>query len=376
MKTSGIYIHIPFCIAKCIYCDFYSVVDQEDHINDFVYNLNKEIKNIKINENDWKFDSIYLGGGTPSLLNPFQLESILSVLQKKVDISKIVEFTLEANPGEFSPKKLEDFRALGVNRVSIGIQSFNDKYLHFLTRIHTSKEAINSFRFARDAGFENINCDLIYNIPDQSIIDWEIDLKQLIKLNPEHISAYSLTIEKGTVLYDLIKNGSIKMPNDETFNKLYTTTTRILKNNGYEQYEISNFAKQGKESKHNFHYWNHDRYIGFGPSAHSFDGKKRWNNYNNLEQYNLFLENGKSPIEAFDYIDENNMINEIVGFGLRMTKGIAFSKIPKNKIKDLKLRIENIMNKYPGMIIVDHEKLRLNQKGMQFADSIAVELML
>ncbi len=376
MQTAGIYIHIPFCITKCIYCDFYSVAEQDDRIDNFVNALIAEIKNSDTDVSKWKFDTVFIGGGTPSILSQTQLEKIISALDKSFDLSNNIEFTLEANPGEAPLDKLQDFRTLGINRLSIGIQSFNPELLKFLSRIHTSDDAVNTFNSARKAGFDNINCDLIYNITDQSANDWKNDLNELVELDPEHISAYSLTVENGTVLNDLVNKKTIQIPDDEMQIDLYNTATEILSKNKYRQYEISNFSKAGKECLHNLHYWNHDKYIGFGASAHSFDGLKRWNNYSNLEQYILMIENDKSPIESYDYISENDRINEIVGFGLRMIDGVALNKIPDNRIIELKDSVQKIRNKYPDMIIIDNSNLRLNQRGLQFADAIAVELML
>ena len=273
MKTSGIYIHIPFCAAKCIYCDFYSVADQDDRIDAFVDSLVMEINKSDVDVTNWKFDTIFIGGGTPSLLNAIQLEKIIDALSKKYDLSNIIEFTMEANPGEAPFDKLKDFRSLGVNRLSMGVQSFKSNLLSFLSRIHSADDAINTFKSARKAGFDNINCDLIYNIPNQSLNDWKDDLKQLIELNPEHISAYSLTVEQNTPLFGLVNSNSVKMPDDEIHLEFNSIAYELLKKNDFIQYEISNYSKLDKECFHNLHYWDNDTYLGFGPSAHSFDGQ-------------------------------------------------------------------------------------------------------
>lgn len=376
MKSSGIYIHIPFCIAKCNYCDFYSVAGQDEKIDQFVSSLITEIEKTNLDVNKWTFDTIFIGGGTPSLLSAQQLEWIITAINKNFGLNNIVEFTMEVNPGEAPLRKLQDFRSMGVNRLSIGVQSFNSKLLQFLTRIHSAKDAIDTYNSARNAGFDNINCDLVYNIPDQTLADWENDLIELIELGPEHISAYSLTVEEGTALYDLVLNETIKMPDDEIQVDFYNSTVNILDSHKFQQYEISNYSKPGKSCLHNLHYWNHDKYIGFGPSAHSFDGKQRWKNFRNLEQYVLMIENDKSPIESYDKVNDNDSINEIIGFGLRMTNGVEFHDIPDSIVKALKYRVENAQEKFPDMIILNNNRLRLNQKGMRFADAIAVELMI
>ncbi|MBU0529709.1 radical SAM family heme chaperone HemW, partial [bacterium] len=330
MHTSGIYIHIPFCKAKCIYCDFYSVAGQNDKIKHFVTTLIREIETCSVDTSKLIFDTIFIGGGTPSLLNTDHIEKIISALNNKYDLSNVKEFTIEVNPGEAPEEKLKDFYSLGINRLSIGVQSFKSELLKFLSRIHSAEDVFRTFQSARVAGFENINCDLIYNIPGQSLKDWQDDLETLVKLNPEHISAYSLTVEHDTKLFELVNNKSVIMPIDELHQEFNSITLDILSKNNYAQYEISNYSQPNGECLHNLHYWDNDFYLGFGPSAHGYDGKKRWNNYRNLDKYISLLENGQSPLETVDKITEIDKINEIIGFGLRMTKGFEISRIPTN----------------------------------------------
>jgi len=372
MKTSGIYIHIPFCIAKCIYCDFYSVAGQDGRIDIFVERLIKEIENSEIT--NWKFDTIFIGGGTPSLLTAKQLELIVSTLDKKFDLSHIIEFTLEANPGEAPEQKLQDFRSIGVNRLSIGVQTFNPNLLKFLSRIHSPEDAINTFESARRVGFDNINCDLIYNIPNQSIDDWQSDIEQIVDMEPEHISAYSLTVEQNTKLHELVTADKIKMPNDAFHVEFNEVAYTLLKDNGYTKYEISNYSKPNYECGHNLHYWEHDTYIGFGPSAHSFDGTKRWNNSSNLNQY--LGSKSVDCIENSETLTDIDIANEIIGFGLRMNKGADLTKIHSDLIGRVKDQLVNAQNKFPDMIFEEENYIRLNQKGMHFADAIAVEMLI
>lgn len=376
MNTAGIYIHIPFCKAKCIYCDFYSVAGQDDRIANFVNILISEIETCQVDTSKWTFDTIFIGGGTPSLLNAKQLEKIITALNNKYDLSKIIEFTIEANPGEAPKEKLQDFYSLGINRLSIGVQSFNTELLQFLSRIHTVEDVFKTFQSTRTAGFDNINCDLIYNIPGQSLEDWQSDLNTLVNLNPEHISAYSLTVEKETKLYQLVYNKSVQMPPDKLHEHFNTLTLSSLNKHNYAQYEISNYSKNDKECLHNLHYWENDFYLGFGPSAHSYDGKKRWNNHSNLDRYISLIENGKSPVESFDDITEVKRINEIIGFGLRMTKGFEISQVPLHLINQFQKQLKQAQIKFPSMIIEENHRIKLTQTGMNFADAIAVELLL
>ncbi len=376
MNIAGIYIHVPFCKTKCIYCDFYSVTGQDERIDNFVNMLICEIEQCPIDASNWTFDTIFIGGGTPSLLNVQQMEKIISTLDNSYDLSKIKEFTIEANPGEAPKEKLIDFYSLGINRLSIGVQSFKAELLKFLSRIHSADDVFRTFKSARDAGFENINCDLIYNIPRQSLEDWQNDLNTLIKLNPEHISAYSLTVEQNTKLFELVQNKSIIMPVDELHQQFNDITYSILRNNSYLQYEISNYSQSNKECFHNLHYWENDFYLGFGPSAHGYDGIKRWNNFSNLDKYISLVKNGESPIENFDYITEIKRINEIIGFGLRMVNGFDLLKIPVDLRKVFDEQLQQTQLKFPQMIIEEKNQIKLTQDGFNFADAIAVELMI
>ena len=209
MQPAGIYLHIPFCAVKCMYCDFYSIADRKESIPRFIKSLITEIDRCNVNCSAWKFDTVFIGGGTPSLLEPLHVESILSALQNKYDLSNVKEFTLEANPGEAPKDRLKAFHSLGINRLSIGIQSLQPSLLKFLTRIHTHDQVYNTYDDARSVGFDSVNCDLIYSIPGQSWNVWEQDLNQVINMAPDHISAYTLTLEKGTDLFQMVKNLSL-----------------------------------------------------------------------------------------------------------------------------------------------------------------------
>ncbi len=376
MNTSGIYVHIPFCKSKCIYCDFYSVAGQNNRIENFINVLIREIETCQVDITKWIFDTIFIGGGTPSLLNVEQMEKIISALNNKFDLSNVKEFTIEANPGEAPREKLKYFYSLGINRLSIGVQSFKSELLQFLSRIHSTEDVFITFQAARDVGFENINCDLIYNIPGQSLDDWQDDLDTLLKLNPEHISAYSLTVEQNTKLFELVLNNSIQMPKDEKHLEFNSISYELLKKHDFIQYEISNYSKSGMECLHNLHYWDNDFYLGFGPSAHGYNGINRWNNYSNLDKYITLIENDKSPIETSAKISEIERINEIIGFGLRMTKGFDISRIPTNLLNQFQKQLKQAQIKFPEMIVEENNRLKLTQTGFNFADAIAVELML
>jgi oxygen-independent coproporphyrinogen-3 oxidase len=375
MKRAGLYIHIPFCRAKCTYCDFYSVADRDEQIPGFIDALIQELNNTKINTTEWIIDTIFIGGGTPSLLSPDDLRQILGVVQKVFSIDSWAEITLEANPGEAPGNKLIGFLEVGINRLSIGAQSFNKNALQFLTRIHSAEDIFKTFESARNSGFENINCDMIYNIPGQSVDDWKKDLSKIIELSPEHISVYSLTVEKGTPLFKEIHSGRIKMPFESVTMKMLRWANMHLNNSGFRQYEISNYALQGFECKHNLHYWKIEPYFGFGPSAHSFDGEKRWSNISNLDQYVRSIRNNRSPIQHTSVITDLTLANEMIGFGMRMNAGISLNQLPFQYRSALSQKINSLGSQWAGMIIQESNRIRLSDRGMLYADALAVELM-
>jgi len=369
MTRAGIYLHFPFCKLKCIYCDFYSVADRDDEVSRFVQAIIKEIEFCELDTSSWIFDTIFFGGGTPSLLEPGHLEIILNALNKKFDLAAVDEWTLEANPGEAPLEKLQAFRKLGLNRLSIGVQSLEPGLLKFLTRIHNVEQVFNTFEHARSAGFDNINCDLIFNIPGQTMDIWQRDLKRIVELKPEHISAYSLTVESGTVLNKLILQNKVTIPDDDYSAELYTWTQKYLSSGGYVQYEISNWSKSGKECRQNLHYWQIHPYLGFGPSAHGFDGKNRYNNFRNLDRYFQIIESGKLPIENQGAVSSKDMTNDLIGFGLRTNRGVQTNRIPGE------FRIQ-IPEKWSSYLINENGKLKLSEDGFIFADAIAVDLMI
>jgi len=375
MKYAGIYIHIPFCAVKCMYCDFYSITDREDAIPQFVEAMCWEIKNCTTDVSDWEFDTIFIGGGTPSLLKAIHIDRILSCLNKSYDLSNVKEFTIEANPGEAPKDRLKDLKSMGINRLSIGVQSLQPQLLKFLTRIHSKEQVFETYNNARASGFNNINCDLIYSIPNQTLNMWEQDLSTIIKMEPEHISAYALTVEKGTDLFSMVYNNKISMPSDRQGGDWFIKTHDILSYNGYQPYEISNFSKAGFECRHNLHYWDIDPYLAFGPSAHGFDGIHRWNNARSLDQYIERIRTEKSPISKIERIELFDHLNELIGFGLRMRKGVDINMIPFDHQKEFQKKIVLVSKKYPDCFQSASDIISLTQKGMLYSDRIIPELI-
>ncbi len=376
---SGIYLHIPFCERKCIYCDFYSV-ENLNLLSDFAELLIKEIEIFKSESEfvaDTIFDTIYFGGGTPSLLEISQFEKILNSLFKNFKISTNAEITVETNPGTVDKLKLTKFRKIGINRLSFGVQSFFDDDLTFLGRIHTSETAINCVKFAFESGFENVSVDLIFGLPGQDEGRLLVNLEKIIELNIPHVSAYNLIVERGTPLYELVKFGKVKLPDDDEQAELYELTIEFFEGAGYKHYEVSNFAKDGFECRHNLKYWQYENYIGFGPSAHSFWVNKRWWNVANLEKYAKAINSGKLPIANFEILNYEKMVEEFVYLGLRST-GIDLKKF-KSKF-GFDLLASEIMDeinelKNLNLVSVDENFIKLTRKGFMLCDKIAVDII-
>lgn len=375
MKKAGIYVHIPFCAIKCMYCDFYSIADRNNQIPSFIKTVVKEIEIYETTDDNLIFDTIFFGGGTPSMLDASSLEKIINALDKKFNLSNVKEFTIEANPGEAPKERLKDFLDLGVNRLSIGVQSLHQNILTFLTRIHNPKQVLETFNNAAQVGYKNISCDLIYSIPNQTWEMWEKDLSQIIDLEPNHISAYNLTVENGTDLFDMVKTKKVIMPYDDKCGDWFLRTHQVLKEHGYWGYEISNFSKNGMECKHNIHYWRIDPYLAFGPSAHGFDGKKRWNNVRSLNKYIQKVESGKTPISRQEYLSKVDLINEALGFGLRMKNGFDTRLIPSNLLSTFQSKLKEVKEKYSDLLKLENDFLFLTINGMVLSDQIIPELL-
>ncbi len=375
MKSGGIYIHVPFCTEKCIYCDFYSLPNQEQNIKPFVNSLCKEIrlKSKKINI-DWKIDTIFIGGGTPSLLSEFDLDNIISTISGNFDLKNLKEFTIEANPGEFDYHKMVNFKSMGINRISFGFQSLNLDLLKFMSRWHTPEESIKSYENARKAGYENINIDMIFGIPGQSNNVWSDNLEAVANLEPEHISAYSLTVEKRTPLQRLVDSNKIKMLDENIDLEMFNHTIDFLISKGYNHYEISNYCKSKKECLHNLHYWNRDPYISFGPSAHGFSNNTRYWNSRDLNNYMQNLENNKLPNYDSETLNQENIFNEFILNNIRINTGISITQIKKDFNRETQKKLLKIANEWGDHLIIKNDQIKLSRKGMAIADEITLDL--
>lgn len=365
----SLYVHIPFCKQKCLYCDFNSYSGKEELIHDYVIALKKEIQSYNFSE----FKTIYFGGGTPSIIPAKYIAEIIQMI--KCD----AEVTLELNPGTIDEEKLKIYKEAGINRLSIGLQATQDSILKTIGRIHTLDDFEKAFKMARKAGFDNINVDLMFGLPDQTIEDVKESLEYLIKINPEHISCYSLILHS-----DIFKN----LPSDDAEREMYYLTIKMLKEAGYEHYEISNFSIPKKESKHNLCYWNQEEYIGVGAGASSYIDGKRYTNELNIERYISKIANGITTYEIEEIQSDEAKIKEYMILKLRLLEGVnvqgAFEKFGINICEKFKKEIEKMCNMGLLEIInvpkkndekIYNKSIRLTKKGLDFANIVWEEFV-
>ena len=371
MNKSGLYIHIPFCRRKCNYCDFYLITNL-NVIEKFLENLLKEIELLSKTKIFGEFDTIFFGGGTPSVLTGKQIDNILNSLNKFFIINEKAEISIESNPEDFinDANKLSEYSTYGINRLSLGIQSFVDKELKFLTRQHNANEAETVINQAKKY-FKNISVDIIYSLPSQNLDDLNITLNKVCKLNIPHISAYTLIFEKNTVLYNEFKKNNINQNSDFLESELYHYLTEYLLRKGYEHYEVSNYSVKGFESEHNKKYWNYENYLGLGPGAHSFINYKRWNNVRNIMKYNISLQNNNLPVENECELNSNEMNTEFIMLGLRSAgvNLINYERIFKCDFIN-KYRKEITLLTDDGYGFTKNNFFRLTEKGYAILDEI------
>ena len=377
MKKLGIYIHIPFCKQKCFYCDFISYANQDKYFQKYVQALSKEINNF-IDNNKIEVQTIYIGGGTPSLIDAKYIEEILHIFEKKNLLKEAKEVTIEVNPGTVTEEKLRNYKNSGVNRLSIGLQSTEDKILKQIGRIHCYDDFLNTYKMAREVGFKNINVDLMIGLPNQKILDVKNSLEKIIKLEPEppnHISVYSLIVEENTPIEKMLESGELELPDEELERNMYWYVKNFLELNGYKHYEISNFAKLGNESKHNLDCWNQKEYVGFGVAAHSYIDDVRYGNIGNVEEYIKNCENGEfGKNKVIDEV-ENDIFSkekEFMLIGLRKIDGVLIqdfkNKFGENPIFVFKDELKKLVDE--NLLIVDFDRIKLTNKGLDLANIV------
>jgi oxygen-independent coproporphyrinogen-3 oxidase len=371
-KIAGLYIHIPFCLSKCHYCDFYSLTSISA-VPDFLDALFKEME--MYHNRFHPFDTVYIGGGTPSLLSPQQLENILVRILENFDLISDSEITVETNPADLNRSYLESIREIGINRINIGVQSFDQKVLNFLGRRHSVKQAMSALEASRAAGFHNIGLDLIYGVPEQDIESWLDTLKQAVAFSPEHISCYQLTLEAKTPLGIRYQSGEFSIPGEELQYEFFMKTSGFLEDAGYIHYEVSNFAR-GKEhtSRHNQKYWDHSPYLGLGPAAHSFQSNGRWWNHHSLDQYLASINAQNRPIEETETLTMEQLHLEALYFGLRTKKGIFLQDFKNRYHYDLFTEKKKMLDKLQeeGFITIQDGHLCPTQTGLAIADSLSL----
>ncbi len=373
MIETAIYIHIPFCDHKCIYCDFYSIISSEN-VTNYLTAIKKEIANYAEDfAKERKIISIFFGGGTPSLMDAGYIGEIVDEIKKHFIVNADAEITLETNPGTVTKQKLIEFRSAGINRVSVGIQSFDEADLKFLTRIHDSKTAKQTIRDASEVGFENLSLDLIFNLPDQTKEKWKRNLEEAIKLPIKHISAYSLILEHGTILNKMVLDGKVKVQDINHDADLYEFTIEFLTSNGFEQYEVSNFAKPGFQCIHNNAYWHYKEYLSFGTSAHSFANGKRWWNLSSTRFYIDAINKKGNAVAGEETLTQDQMLNEYVMLALR-SSGLDLTELEFKFGLEWYERNGKLIDQYLAQkfISVKNNKLVLTEKGFALCDELLI----
>jgi oxygen-independent coproporphyrinogen-3 oxidase len=374
-KKGGIYVHIPFCVQKCPYCDFYSITDLSLKSR-YLKALIKEIKMIPAET--LVFDTLYLGGGTPSVYGPAEIGQIIETAFAQYKIMPDAEVTLEVNPGTVTFDSLNAYRESGVNRLNLGVQSYQDANLKVLGRIHSAKDATSALEWARRSGFDNIGLDLIYGLPEQTHENWRTDLERAVELNPDHLACYMLTSEPGTPLHQDMQSGRYRPLHDRKVRELFDLTIDYLETHGYVQYEISNFVRRTDESlyplisRHNVKYWSFAPYVGFGPAAHSFIQPERCWNYAEVERYIDEIEAGRLPVEEKEVLTTGQLLMETIYLGLRTIQGIDLIEFKQRFAVDFLHTFDRIVTdlEKDGLLRIAQNHCALTRKGLAYLDSV------
>ncbi len=374
------YIHIPFCRQKCRYCDFLSFPCTSEKVyGEYVTAVSMEMQQRKADAEDRIVDSVFIGGGTPSLLSPMEFRRLMGSIRENFSVAEDAEITVESNPASLDRDKLDAYLDCGVNRLSIGIQSFDNHSLQLLGRLHDKNEAFQTIQLARKAGFDNINIDLMFGIPEQAVKTWLDTVRQGIFLGPQHISLYSLELEKGTPLYrDVYEKRSLFPIPDIIDREMYHEAIALLKQAGYRHYEISNTALPGKESRHNLKYWSYEEYLGFGPGASSFFGGHRFKNFSKMSQYISAIKQRKLPTDEtlLEHYSEMEEMGIYVFTGLRKAEGISLRDFRSRFDVDLfSVYDPAILRRHKGLINLYDDQLYLTDAGMDVSNTVMAEFV-
>ncbi len=374
----GIYIHIPFCVRKCLYCDFLSFACDKDAQEKYMEALYNEIKAFGPFIRNREVSSIFIGGGTPSVVEPRLLGRVLGFIKENYNVNPDAEITMELNPGTVNKEGLEEYKAMGINRLSMGLQAWQDRLLKIIGRIHTAKRFEESFFLAREAGFKNINVDLMLSLPSQTMEDVKETIEKVTALGPEHISAYSLIIEEGTPLKDMFDKGVYEEADEDTDRKMYHFACEMLEQKGYGRYEISNFAKKGFESRHNMLYWRTNEYKGFGLGASSYFNGERFHNTDNMEMYLNSSYDHNMIKEDTEKLTKEDKISEFMFMGMRMTKGVSKAEFYDRFGLTISDIFGEVIDKYKkmGMVCETEERVFLTSEGTDVSNVIFSEFLL
>ncbi|MEE0468377.1 MAG: radical SAM family heme chaperone HemW [Blautia sp.] len=376
-KDLGLYVHIPFCVRKCEYCDFLSWSAGEEEREQYVNALLSEIESYRDFVKGYRVSTIFVGGGTPSVLRPKQMERILQKIYEVFELEKRPEITIEVNPGTVDEEKLQCYKANGVNRLSMGLQSVKDEKLRLLGRIHTYQEFAESYELARKVGLDNISIDLISSVPGQTLQEWKEELEIAAVQNPEHISVYQLIIEEGTPFYEKYAEHPELLPDEETSREIYLWTGRFLKEAGYEQYEISNYAKPGKESRHNLKYWERGDYLGLGLGAASMVRNIRMSNTKDMKTYLERCDKPKTMREDVQFLEEPRQMEEFMFLGLRKTRGVSKKEFRRIFGREMDMVYEKALHKCleNGMLLEHKDRIFLSEEGTLLSNMVLSEFL-
>jgi len=374
----GLYLHFPFCIAKCPYCDFNSYqLEKDNQVSSYISALYREISAYSPKLKKSNISTIYMGGGTPTILSGVQIYNIVEFCKDKFNIDKNAEITIEANPGTLDAEKIKLLIESGINRLSLGAQSFNNLLLKKLGRIHNTKDIIDSYYLARERGFSNINLDIMFALPGQTIEDFKVTLKKAVSLKSDHLSLYNLTIHPETAYYRKYKKGQLQLPNeDEEFN-MYRWAINFLEEKGFEHYEIANFARPHKRSMHNLIYWQNQPYLGIGAGAYSFLKGYRYINFKDPVKYIQEVMNGKLPIDQGEKLSLKKRMIETIILGLRTKDGVSYKKFLKRFKVDMNSIFYQQINKLINLrlLLKDDYKIKLTRKGIFLANIVFREFI-
>lgn len=376
MKDLALYIHIPFCEKKCYYCDFTSFPEMTSEISQYIDYLIKELSLYKEKIGDkYNISSIFIGGGTPSSINENYIEQILNYVFLNYNTKEDIEVSIEVNPGSVSLEKAKKYKAIGINRVSIGLQSLNDDLLKSIGRIHNAEDFYKSYKILKDVGFDNINIDLMFALPDQSLKDLLLTLEQVVKLDISHISLYSLILEEGTKFYKMHEMGKLNMPSEEEDRDMYHKSVQFLKSNGYEHYEISNFSKRNSKCKQNMTYWKVNPYIGLGINSHSNLDNKRFSNVSDFKNYYFKLEKNEFPLHEIEDIANEMEIVEYIILGLRLIEGIDKDEFKRRFKEDIDhlYREQILKNIKNGLLVECENHIKLTDLGLDLSNQVELD---